>query len=139
MANDGSNNPDGHLPTLQPGVAGAHTRFGQPGGPDPQEARAKQVNPSSVRAQVRRIAALTRTEFKQAYDSNAATMAMIVAASKYQKAVKGDVKAMQQIEDSVDGKLADRKIEAQVTLADLVNGSFEQDVDADSSDQESSP
>lgn len=105
--------------------------FGSEGGADPSEAGklgAKKTN--SIRKAVRRIAAMevgfamSLTE-KQVMEK--LTMAEAVALSKFRAALGGDVKAMKELEDSVDGKIVEQRVHAEVTLADLVTGSLEYD------------
>lgn len=124
MAHKGNNNnPNGHLPTLIPG--NPKGRFGAPGGPDPSEAGKR--GGGSVRAAIRRIAFMhpedARDMIKRA--DKDMTMAIAIAAAKFQKALKGDTKAMQQLEDSIDGKLVEKQVKAETTLEELVVGSFE--------------
>ena len=112
------NNPNGHLPTLIPGggEGGKETQFGGP--------RGNKRGNGSIRGNIRRLAHM-HPEDAQDLIGKAETMAELIAARKYQVALSGDVKAMQQLEDSVDGRLVEKKVEAEVTLADLVNKSFE--------------
>lgn len=128
--------------------AGKATQFGAENGPDPVEAGKKGGHTGgSIRASIRRLAAqdidltrnLTHTDIVKMFGRNQGkvSMAQALAAAKFQKALKGDVKAMAQLEDSVDGKLVEKRIEAEVTLADLVNGSYEHEQESESN-QESS-
>jgi len=107
--------------------AGKKTQFGQEGGADPKEAREKS-SPWSIRMATKRIARMTVTEAKAMADrKNELTMAQAVAAMKFQRALNGDVRAMQQLEDSIDGKLVEKRVEAKTSLEDLVMASLEGD------------
>lgn len=108
---------------------GKGTRFGSDNGPDPSEAGRKGANAKwSVRNASKRIAALTVGEAKEMMGRmDELTVAQAVALSKFRSAMAGDTKAMQQFTDDVDGKLIDRKVHAEITLADLVTGSLEFD------------
>lgn len=105
---------------------GERTRFGQPNGPDPSII-AKNKNPSSIRAAIRRIAAMEVDQFQQVLKKREMTLAQAIAIRKFQKALVGDLKAMQQLEDAIDGKLTKKATEACATLVDLVNGALEDD------------
>jgi len=111
--------------------AGKNTRFGSQGGPDPSAAAAKgNKNRSSVRAASRRIAAMEvafAMELAGKEKFQKLNMAEAVALAKFKAALAGDTTAMQQVTEDVDGKLVDRKVHAEVTLADLVTGSLEYD------------
>jgi hypothetical protein len=119
---------------------GEATQFGAEGGANPSEAAAKS-NGGSIRGAVRRIAHMHPDDAKKLADPNSpqATMALIVAATKYQRALKGDVRAMQQLEDSIDGKLVEKQIQAETTLEELVTGSFEHEQREESRAEESQP
>lgn len=108
---------------------GKNTRFGSDRGADPSEAGRKGAHKKwSVRDSSRRMAALTVGEAKEMMENiDELTVAQAVALAKFQKAMKGDTKAMLQFTEDVDGKLVDRKVHAEVTLADLVTGSLEYD------------
>ena len=101
-------------------------RFGEKGGADPKEAQKKKT---SIRAATRRFAAMDVGDAvslsKDKDEFNKLSLAQAVALSKFKKALSGDVRAMQQLEDSVDGKLVERKVEATTTLEELVLGSFD--------------
>jgi hypothetical protein len=104
---------------------GEATRFGAERGPDPAEAVNKRNeefgHPNSIRGSIRRIACLRRSELADMVKDENLSMAQVVAVSKYQKAMKGDVKAMKELEDSVDGKLVETKIEVKTdSYADLL-------------------
>lgn len=120
-------NPKGNNKDLV--KVGESTRFGAEGGPDPSEAGRKGAQRKwSVRDSSRRMAALTVGEAKEMMKNmDQLTVAQAVALSKFRSAMAGDTKAMQQFTDDVDGKLVDRKVHAEVTLADLVTGSLEFD------------
>ncbi len=119
---------------------GKSTRFGAEGGADPKAARAKRTengtgNQHTVRQAVRRLACadfditaeLTPKELCKKFgrEGTVVTGAMLLAAKKFQKAMQGDVKMLQQITDDIDGKQVQKTIEAKTTLADLVNRSYE--------------
>lgn len=120
--------------------AGKATRFGQPGGPDPREARAKvERNPSSIRTAIRRLMAREidlnkplpeqmTPEVRLKYlagPNGKATEAMIMAMKSVTQA--GDsFKAMANIIDQVDGKLVEKKVETSMTLEQLVTGDFDE-------------
>ncbi len=85
---------------------GQRTRFGQKGGPDPS-LLAKTRNPSSIKAALRRIAAMDFDDFDCFLkEPDKVTLAYATAIQKFQKALEGDVNAMQQLEDAIDGKLS---------------------------------
>ncbi len=113
-------------------TVGHQTRFGA--GQDASAAgkRAREMTGSnaSVRAALRRIGTLecdiertpTAQEILDCFGSNGRkiTMNQRIALRKYMLAVAGDVKAMQQIEDSIDGKLANTTITTDMPLSELV-------------------
>lgn len=105
-----------------------NTAFGSPGGPDPRAAQkasvAKAQETRSVRAAIRRFAGYTIEELQSMSRKRNIPAAHMLAIAKFQKAISGDVKAMQQIEESIDGKLVEKKVEAKVTLAELVLESY---------------
>lgn len=117
---------------------GRNTRFGQKNGADPRDARAKQVNPSSIRTALRRLMARqidVNVDYKKELTLDArlkfladkngdVTEAMIVAAIAITQAVQSP-KAMQHLIDQVDGKLIEKQAQTIISLADLVAGSFE--------------
>lgn len=86
---------------------GKNTRFGAPNGVNPKIARQKGNAPWSVRNAIRRIAAMDVGDFDLFIrQPNNVTLAYAVAIKKFQKAINGDLNAMQQIEDAIDGKLS---------------------------------
>lgn len=60
------------------------------------------------------------------YDPIELSLGMLMAIKKYQMALMGDVKAMESIENSVDGKLVEHKVETQVTWGELVEAAAAQ-------------
>lgn len=89
---------------------GKNTRFGASNGIHPKVARRMGNAPWSVRNAIRRIAAMDVKDFKKLAKSNEnMTFAYAVAIVKFQKAMSGDLNAMQQIEDTVDGKLSKKR------------------------------
>jgi hypothetical protein len=135
MAND-NGNPNPNIVE-----AGKETQFGQPDGVDPKEARAKgDPDRHSIRRQITRITGLEIGDFldlksqkeifiqaaqKLGYKSEKnMTYAQVIAVRKLSLAIAGNVKAMKEIEDSVDGKLVEKRMESKVSLEDLVNESF---------------
>lgn len=112
------------------------TRFGAESGLSPSEAgrisTEKHGSPASVRQALRRLASL-EVEFGKSpqpeqiskifgCETGKATMAQMLAFRKFTRAIKdGDVKAMQQIEDSLDGKLPTTNVNAETSLADLIS------------------
>ena len=104
-----------------PGIvaAGRNTRFGQPGAPDPKAARVGQgVNPSSVRAALRRLMAcpvvlgmplddqLTEDRLVGFLSRGrpCASLAMLAAVTIYQQALK-DGHVMIKMINLIDGRL----------------------------------
>ena len=115
--------------------------FGGENGADPKEARAKgDPDRHSIRRQITRITGLEIGDFldlksqkeiftqaakKLGYSSEKnMTYAQVIAVRKLSLAIAGNVKAMKEIEDSVDGKLVEKRMESKVSLEDLVNESF---------------
>lgn len=138
-----NNNPHGNPATLLPGVAGKETRFGQPGGPDPREAREKQINPTSIRASAHRLMAYpidTTRDLKEQLDvaklleflagptKRAPTLAMLAACRLYAQA-QANGKIMVNLIDQIDGKLIEKKVEATVPFSELVKESLQDDLD----------
>lgn len=86
---------------------GKNTRFGAPNGLSPKAARQMGNAPWSVRNAIRRIAAMDFDDFDCFLkEPDKITLAYAIAIQKFQKALKGDVNAMQQLEDAIDGKLS---------------------------------
>jgi hypothetical protein len=99
---------------------GAATRFGAEKGPDPVEA-AQKAQPWSIRNSIRRFGLMNLDELKEAYKDPRTKSNELVAIRKFMKAMAGDVKAMQQLEESVDGKLVETKVEVRAdSYADLL-------------------
>lgn len=114
-------------------------RFGQKDGNDPKEAKAKQTaaglgNQHTIRNSLKRLACAevditkmpTAEDMAKMFgrDGTKVTMAQLAAIKKFQQAM-GNWKAMDSLIDHVDGKQVERKVEATVSLADLVNRSYE--------------
>ena len=89
---------------------GKATQFGQEGGADPAEA-AKQAAPWSVRNSIRRFGMMDNEMLHEAMNDPRRTQLELIAISKLLAARKGNIMASQQIEDSVDGKLVEKKVE----------------------------
>ncbi len=112
---------------------GASTRFGQPGGPDPG-LMAREKNPAHVRAVLRRLAAceidITQPVTIELLskmlrrDGSMLTGAEMLAVRKWQQAMT-NWRAMDSLIDAIDGKQVQKQVEAQATLADLINRSYE--------------
>jgi hypothetical protein len=109
------------------------TRFGTPGAAD----QATLPKNTAIRAALRRIAAfefdvdvLERgpkpSELMRIFTKGGRTItgAQLAAIKKYSQAFQ-NYKAMDTMIDQVDGKQVQTIAQAQVTLADLVNGSYE--------------
>lgn len=119
-------------------IIGKDTRFGSEKGPDPveaQKAREAKGNPGEIRGALKRLACaeidITRTptaeDMARIFSKNGGTkitMAQMAAIMKFQQGLK-NWKAMDSLIDHVDGKQIERKVEATVTLADLVTRSYE--------------
>lgn len=115
------------------------SRFGEEGGADARAAqaksRAKMIENNSVRRMVNRIAA---HEFDTGPDAppiqdqirgifgRKMTGAQMMAAARVAQGMK-NYKAMQNIVEDIDGKLIEKKVEAQVSYADLVAGSLDRE------------
>lgn len=85
-------------------------RFGEEGGADPADA-ARKASPWSIRNSLRRFGMMTTEELKEAYQDPRRTQHELIAIKKILTALKGDVRAMDKIEESVDGKLVETKVE----------------------------
>lgn len=116
---------------------GKNYGFGAPNGTDPREARAKANPPWSVRHAIKRIAACPDLDIDRGAPSlmrqiktkvfnGKMSGGEILAAQKFIQAMT-NYKAMKEVTEDIDGKLVERKVEAKVSLADLVNGSYESD------------
>lgn len=103
---------------------GKATRFGT-GRNSPHAARAKASDPWSIRRAMRLLAGMTVGELEElATNADELTAAQAVAIAKICKALNGNVRAMQQVTDDIDGKSTDSTVSTKVTLADLVTGSL---------------
>lgn len=113
--------------------------FGEEGGADPRAARASGPKDRyEVRRALRKIA---RHEFeldedakpmdkqmKEVFGGRKLTGAEILAATKFKQAMK-NWKAMDNLTNDIDGKLIEKKVEAQVGYAELVAGSMQEEDD----------
>lgn len=110
-------------------------RFGEAGGADPREARAKASPAWCVRGALRRIAACPELNLDRGAGSLMQQIRTkvfkgkmnggeILAAQKFIQAMQ-NYKAMESVTNDISGKQVERVLEAKVTLADLVNGSYE--------------
>lgn len=98
--------------------------FGEPGN-DPRAARAKS-KPWSIRNAIKRVANMNAEEIAQMMKDPNLTMAQLVALTKFQMATKGrNVKAQQQIEDSVDGRIVQASVSANISLAEIIAKSYD--------------
>lgn len=114
---------------------GKDMHFGQPNAPCPRAAQQRASEPWSIQKAVRRLMA---AEFDISPDApdlhkqmlevfggkNHITGAQYVAVTKFTQALKNP-RAMETLIDRLEGKVVERKAEAQVTLADLVNASYQ--------------
>lgn len=114
--------------------AGKDTRFGSERGADPTEAvntrNEDHGHPNSIRSSIRRIACLTQAELKELANDPRLTMAQTVAVRKFMAACGKfpNIKAMKELEDSVDGKLVEKKIEVTTdSYADLLKQATDAD------------
>ena len=120
-------------------IIGKNTRFGSENGPDPKAAKAKQTeagqgNQHSVRNALRRLAAsdfvlgenMTPEVLVKKFGRNGVEIsgAQMLAVRKFEQGMK-NWKAMDSLIDAIDGKQVQKVVEAQATLADLVNHSYE--------------
>lgn len=135
MANENGN------PNPNIAEAGASTRFGAPGGPDPKAAREKQVNPTSIRSCLHRLMAYPLDPNKPMSDQirsdallkflgygREPTLAMLAAIQTYRHGVESG-KIMMQLIDQVDGKLIEKKVEATIPFSEIVKDSLQDDID----------
>lgn len=110
---------------------GVNTRFGQPGGADPSAAARKSNKGGSIRTAVRRIACMPVEQLEGLLKSPKArsrlSVAELTAIYKFRAVMQGNVKAMQQVTDDVDGKLVQKQVNSDVSLEQLVTGSFDYD------------
>ena len=115
---------------------GESTRFGAERGPDPSAAGSVagegKKRRASIRAAKRRLAGHSpgtdkpRTQdFARAFGRpfSELTVAEIMAIQSAQQAMV-NYKAMKDFVEDVDGKQVEKKVEAKVTLADIINGDF---------------
>lgn len=88
-------------------------RFGEAGGADPAAATLEGNPKWSIRNAIRHIGTMTRAELQALAQDENLTMAQLVAVKKYLAATgnKPNIKAMDKLEDSVDGKLVEKKVE----------------------------
>ncbi len=129
---------------------GAATRFGQPGGADPKEARAQvKVNPTSIRSCLHRLMAYPLDPNKSmgeqikpdallkflGYGHKEPTLAMLAAIQTYRHGVESG-KIMMQLIDQVDGKLIEKKVEATVPFSEIVKASLQDDIDQRTQEQD---
>lgn len=125
-------NPNGHPDIKQIGM---NSRFGAEGGADPREAAKKRkISWRSVRRATQRIAGL---EFTEESKPTAATItrmmgkpgtitgAQIAAIRLFELVSKGNLKAIKEFTEQVDGKLVQKSIQASATLAEIVSKSYD--------------
>src|ERR1700682_533374 len=86
--------------------AGAKTRFGQPGGPDPRKATKSGCPKHSIRQSVKYLSGKSIAEINALGVDNEPTVAQLIAAVALKKALKGDMVAVNFAVENVDGKLA---------------------------------
>lgn len=124
-------------------------KFGSEGGPDPREARAKQVNPTSIRSCLHRLMAYPLDPNKPmgeqikpdallkflGYGHKEPTLAMLAAIQTYRHGVESG-KIMMQLIDQVDGKLIEKKVEATVPFSEIVKASLQDDIDQRTQEQD---
>ncbi len=95
-------------------------RFGDEGGADPAEA-ARKASPWSVRNSIRRFGMMDDETLKEAAKDPRRNQLELIAIKKIMVARAGDVRAMDKIEESIDGKLVETKIEVRTdSYADLL-------------------
>ena len=104
-------NPNGNPNIAQYGRA---TRFGAPAAPDPAEVGSR-TKPWSIRLALRHLSA------QQIDAENPAvtlpptpTTAQVIAAAVLEKAINGDMRAVEYLTDQVDGKLPHANINAEL-------------------------
>lgn len=125
---------------------GEETRFGN-GKNDPLKANAAPNDRGAMRKALKKIARHMfdlgpdappfDVQMKRVFSMDEAklTGAELVAVRKFQQAM-AEGKYMDKLIDHVDGKLVDRKVEATVTLADIINKSYEIEDDGTGSSSE---
>ncbi len=128
--------PDGNNNNPNIVEHGKSTRFGADGGANPSDAASfGNHRRAQVRSSLRRLMGhVTGTASPSASDLakgfgkgrrlDNLTVAEVMALHKVQQAMKNP-KAMDTLIDHVDGKQVEKKLEAKVTLADIINGNFE--------------
>lgn len=111
-------------------------RFGDPGGADPAAA-ARKAKPWSMRRTVRRICETAMEQLapgekltverigEMVFGHRPLTFGEMSALRRVLESIRGNPKFSQYVTEDIDGKLVERKVEAQVTLADIVNRSYE--------------
>lgn len=113
-----------------------------PNAADPAEAvKKRKVNGTSVRAAERRIAGMefdknnppTGATISKMLDNREGVLtgAQIVAIKRFELAAKGHPKFSQYFTEDVDGKLIQKAITAETSLADLIAGSYDKEGDDD--------
>jgi len=117
-------------------------KFGTPDGPDPREARAKQVNPTSIRSCLHRLMAYPLDPEKPMADQirpdkllkflghghKEPSLAMLAAIQTYRHGVESG-KIMMQLIDQVDGKLIEKQVTATMPFSEIVKDSLQDDID----------
>lgn len=99
---------------------GEATHFGKETNEDPAEA-ARKASPWSVRNSIRRFGMMDNETLKEAAEDPRRTQLEHIAIKKIMVARSGDVRAMDKIEESIDGKLVETKIEVRTdSYADLL-------------------
>lgn len=89
---------------------GKKTQFGQEDGADPAEA-ARKASPWSIRMSIRRFGLMDQETLEEAARDPNRSQFELIAIKKILVARKGNTTAMQQLEESVDGKLVEKKVE----------------------------
>lgn len=125
----GPNNPDGNSNITEVSVP-----FGSPGN-DPKVAQQKALKPWSVRHMVRYFARQEWDLSKEAKPMRDQALVMLgktkltgaeaMALARVQQAMMANPKFSQFCVEDIDGKVVDKSLSAQVSLADLINGNFE--------------
>ena len=85
--------------------AGAKTQFGQPGGPDPRKATKSGCPKHSIRGAVRYLANKSIKEIDELGRQNEPTIAQLLGAVVLKKGLKGDLHAINFVDERLDGKL----------------------------------
>jgi hypothetical protein len=84
---------------------GAKSRFGQPGGADPRKATKNGPPKHSIRGSVKYLSGKSIAEINALGTENEPTVAQLIAAVTLNKALKGDMQAVNLAIENVDGKL----------------------------------